>query len=49
MPRKPVTDKEQREQDVFEALKAELRRGFGASESSHVPLTAKEVIERNRA
>ena len=36
------------EQEAFERLKAELGQAFAAPESSYVPLTAKQVIARNR-
>lgn len=36
------------EQEAFERLKAELGHAFSAPESSYVPLTAKQVIARNR-
>lgn len=42
-------DKERREQEAFERLKAELTQAFTAPESSYLPLTAAEVIARNRA
>jgi antitoxin ParD1/3/4 len=41
-------DKERAERDAFERLKAELVRAFSAPESSYKPLTAAEVIARNR-
>lgn len=41
-------DKEQ-EAKVFERLKAELIHGCAAPESSYKPLTAADVIARNRA
>lgn len=41
-------DKERREQDAFDRLKAELTQAFAAPESSYAPLTAAEVIARNR-
>lgn len=42
-------DKDRREQDTFDRLKAELTLAFAAPEDSYVPLTAAEVIARNRA
>ncbi|MGE0666730.1 MAG: type II toxin-antitoxin system ParD family antitoxin [Sphingomonadales bacterium] len=41
-------DKERVEELAFERLKAELEHAFGAPESSYKPLTAAEVIARNR-
>lgn len=41
-------DKERVEKEMFERLKAELAHAFAASESSYKPLTATEVIARNR-
>ncbi len=41
-------DKERGEQQAFDRLKAELSLAFAAPESSYIPLTAQEVIERNR-
>ncbi len=41
-------DKERTEQEAFERLKAELARAFSAPESSYAPLTAAEVIARNK-
>lgn len=41
-------DKERTEQEAFERLKAELTRAFAAPESSYQPLTAADVIARNR-
>jgi len=42
-------DKERAEEEAFERLKAELQHAFAAPESSYRPLTAAEVIARNRA
>lgn len=42
-------DKQRQEAETFERLKAELRRAYAAPESSYEPLTAKELIARNRA
>ncbi len=41
-------DKDRAEQETFERLKAELAHAFAAPESSYQPLTAAEVIKRNR-
>jgi putative addiction module CopG family antidote len=41
-------DKERREQEAFDRLKAELTRAFAAPDESYVALTAAEVIARNR-
>ncbi|MEZ5861603.1 MAG: addiction module antitoxin [Geminicoccaceae bacterium] len=41
-------DKERSEQAAFERLKAELGQAFAAPEASYRPLTAAEVIARNR-
>ncbi len=41
-------DKERAEQVAFERLKAELQMAFSAPESAYQPLTAAEVIARNR-
>lgn len=42
-------DKERVEQEAFGRLRAELARAFSTPESSYTPLTAAEVIARNRA
>lgn len=42
-------DKDRREQDAFDRLKAELTQAFAAPESAYLPLTAAEVIARNRS
>lgn len=42
-------DKERAEQEAFDRLKGELTRAFAAPEASFRPLTAAEVIARNRA
>lgn len=42
-------DKERREEDAFERLKAELTQAFAAPDSVYVALTAAEVIARNRS
>ena len=36
------------EQNVFERLKAELSQAYAAPESNYHPLTAADVISRNR-
>lgn len=41
-------DKERAEREAFDRLKAELTRAFAALEESYRPLTAAEVIARNR-
>jgi len=41
-------DKERREQETFDRLKAELRHAFAAPASDYLPLTAADVIARNR-
>jgi len=41
-------DKERAEREAFDRLKAELTRAFEAPEESYRPLTAAEVIARNR-
>lgn len=41
-------DKERIEQAAFERLKAEVTHAFAAPESTYHPLTAAEVIARNR-
>lgn len=42
-------DKERAEREAFERLKAELQHAFAAPDESYQPLTAAEVINRNRA
>jgi antitoxin ParD1/3/4 len=42
-------DKERAEQEAFVRLQAELTRAFVAPETSYRPLTAAEVIARNRS
>jgi len=42
-------DKERVEREGVERLKAELSRAYAAPEDSYRPLTAAEVIVRNRA
>ena len=41
-------DKERAEAEAFARLQAELTRAFAAPEDSYRPLTAAEVIARNR-
>lgn len=41
-------DKERVETEAFDRLKAELGHAFAAPDSSYEPLTAAEVIARNR-
>ena len=41
-------DKERAEREAFDRLKAELTRAFAAPEESYSPLTAADVIARNR-
>ena len=41
-------DKERSERAAFERLKAELERAFAAPEDSYRPLSASDVIARNR-
>lgn len=41
-------DKERAEREAFARLQAELAHAFSAPESSYQPLTAAEVIARNR-
>ena len=41
-------DKERAEQEAFERLKAELGRAFAAPDSSFHPLSASDVIARNK-
>lgn len=41
-------DKERKEQESFERLRAELTHAFAAPESSYHPLTAADVIARNQ-
>lgn len=41
-------DKERAEKEAFDRLKAELTHAYAAPESSYKPLTAAEVIARNR-
>jgi antitoxin ParD1/3/4 len=41
-------DKERSDQQAFERLKAELTQAFAAPDSSYQPLTAADIIARNR-
>ena len=41
-------DKARKEQEAFDRLKAELTHAFAAPESSYRPLSAADVIARNR-
>ncbi len=41
-------DKERAEKEAFDRLKAELTHAFAVPESSYKPLTAAEIIARNR-
>ncbi len=41
-------DKERSEREAFERLKAELARAFAASDDSYHPLSAADIIARNR-
>ncbi|MEB2318411.1 MAG: addiction module antitoxin [Pseudomonadota bacterium] len=41
-------DKDRKEQESVERLRAELSHAFAAPESSYRPLTAADVIARNR-
>lgn len=41
-------DKERKEQEVFERLRAELSLAFEQPDDSYRPLTAAEVIRRNQ-
>jgi Arc/MetJ-type ribon-helix-helix transcriptional regulator len=42
-------DKQRADREAFERLKAELTHAFAAPDSSYLPLTAAEVIARNKA
>ena len=42
-------DKKETEEQAFERLKAELQRAFATPESDYRPISAADVIERNRA
>ena len=41
-------DKERVEREAFDRLKAELTHAFAAPDSSYQPLTAADIIARNR-
>ncbi|MBP9713250.1 MAG: addiction module antitoxin [Sterolibacterium sp.] len=41
-------DKERKDADAFELLKTELTHAYAAPETSYRPLTAADVIARNR-
>ena len=41
-------DKERIEREAFDRLKTELTHAYAAPESSYLPLTAADVIARNR-
>ena len=41
-------DKARKEQEAFDRLKAELAHAFAAPETAYRPLTAADVIARNR-
>lgn len=41
-------DRERAEREAFERLRAELAHAFAAPDSAYRPLTASEVIARNR-
>lgn len=41
-------DRERAQAEAFDRLKAELTQAFAAPESAYEPLTAAEVISRNR-
>lgn len=42
-------DKERAEKEAFERLKAELTHAFATPEAAYTPLTAGDVIARNRS
>lgn len=42
-------DKERADREAFARLKAELTRAFAAPDNAYAPLTAQEVIARNKA
>ncbi len=42
-------DKERSEQEAFDRLKAELKRAFAATDASYHPISASDVIARNKA
>ena len=41
-------DKERSEQEAFDRLKAELARAFAAPDDSYHPLSASDIIARNK-
>lgn len=41
-------NKERADREAFERLKAELTRAFSAPDETFLPLSASEIIERNR-
>ena len=41
-------DRERSEREAFERLKAELTRAFAAADDTYLPLSAAEVIARNK-
>ena len=42
-------DKQRSEREAFERLQAELKRSFAVLDASYHPLSASEIIERNKA
>ena len=42
-------DRDRADREAFDRLKAELTQAFAAPDSDYVPLTAAEVIARNKA
>lgn len=42
-------DRDRVEREAFDRLKAELTQAFAAPDSAYLPLTAAEVIARNKA
>jgi len=42
-------DMERKDQQAFDRLKAELAHAFSAPESSYIPMSAADVIARNRS
>ena len=42
-------DRDRAEREAFDRLKAELTQAFAAPDSAYLPLTAAEVIARNKA
>lgn len=41
-------DKERADREAFQRLKAELTRAFSAPDETYLPLSASDIIERNR-